>query len=52
MERNLNQVIDKSKLIVSRRATESNAFNGDIQTLKKKVKSYEAYIKTLKDLVE
>ncbi|CDW88882.1 UNKNOWN [Stylonychia lemnae] len=52
MERNLNQVIDKSKLIVSRRATESNAFNGDVQTLKKKVKNYEAYIKTLKDLVD
>jgi hypothetical protein len=48
----LRQVTDKAKLIETRRATETQAFTGDIRTLKKKVADYERYIKTLKELVD
>eukprot|EP00347_Sterkiella_histriomuscorum_P001132 403373203 len=52
MESNLHMVVDKSKLLVNRRATENQAFQGDVLTLKKRVNQYERYIKTLKDLVD
>ena len=48
----MRQVTDKSKLIDNRRATETQAFTGDVSTLKKRVADYERYIKTLKELVD
>lgn len=39
-------------MVESRRSTETGAFQGDIQTLKKKVSEYEKYIKRLKSLVD
>ena len=39
-------------MVENRRNTESNAFQSDVQTLKKKVADYEKYIKKLKQLVD
>jgi hypothetical protein len=45
-------VIEKAKLLDSRRSTEQTAFVNDIGTLKRKVNNYEKFIKELKILVE
>ena len=48
----MREVIEKCKLMENRRATENNAFSGDVTTLKKRVAEHEKYIKLLKELVD
>ncbi len=52
MERQLEDVIERVKLVHSRRNTEGNAFSGDVQTLKKKVQEMEKELKRLKMMVD
>ena len=52
MEQDLKMTMQRGKHIESKRHTESQAYQSDVQALRKRVVNYESYIKQLKDYVD